>query len=414
MDVTIRLLLSPQKGWGRLEEDDPGGESSLVVRTSTSGDRDGGCSPHARMGGDEYARLRGNESWKRGDHLEAERWYTEALERCDASDERSKCLSNRAAVRLARGAYKEAMMDAQKAVQESPSWSKAYVRLGETLRALHNNSEAAECFAKALELHPDDRARKRALESLALLARGIKCKSERKVLPGMQFRPGELVADAEPGALGSLVKIFSTSKDPAVKLASVIQLSVLAAAPDQKKEFFGDRCAAVPLITYGQIEDLNRDCCPRGRLPPEVADMYERNVGTSYESSHPLTVAAFGFSRLLANQSACPPDFDVSLVMLRSASVMRVLSKLVTDTQGFDDAQNYLCQCYRSLMDTVAKGGARELSLALDFGVKESLEVLHRDAVQNDRASSATYLQRLIRQIVRHPDHPDNQVPLPS
>lgn len=374
----------------------------------------GAATLHVKMGGCDDARTRGNEAWKRGDHLEAERWYTEALEGSHTAEERAKCLSNRATVRMARGAGEEAWMDAKKAVEETPMWSKAHVRLGETLRALHRHSEAAECFAKALALQPDDRARERALQSLALLARGVKCQTQRKVMPGMQFRPGELVADAEPGAVGSLVKIFSTSKDRATKLASIIQLSVLAAAPDQKTEFFDGVCAVVPLITYAQVQDLDRDCCPRGGLPLALAEMYNRNVGTSYEASHPLTAAAFGFSRLVANKSACSSDLNLGLMMLRSAGIMRALSKLVTDTQGFDEAQSFLCECFRGVMDVVTKGGAQELSLALEFGVKESLEVLHRDAVQNDRASSATYLQRLLRQIIRHPDHPDNQVPAPS
>lgn len=358
-----------------------------------------------------HLREKGNEALRKGDPEEAERWYDLALEGCKNSDERAKCLSNRAATRMARGALEDAMSDAQDAVDNAPEWYKARARLGEVLRALGRHGEATVSFSRALDLHQDERSRERVVECISSLVRGVKVQSQRKVLPGMKYRYGELVADAEPGALSSLVEICTSTKDNVVRLAGILHLSLLAGAPDQKKNFFDGTRAIIPLIDFSMIEDLDRDCCARGSLPQRFKEIYKYHLGSDYDESHPLTVAAFGFSRIFANLSACPPDLDVGLEMLRSPSAMKALSKLVRDTQGFDAAQNFLCECYRHLTETVSKGGSRELEMALSSGLKESLEMLHRDAIQNDRSPVARYLERLLTQVIRHPDHPDNQVP---
>ena len=84
---------------------------------------------------------------------DAIRFYTESI----AGDPKDHTLfSNRSAAYLALGLYDPALQDAHHAIYLSPSWPKAYYRLGTAHEMLNQWNNAAQAFQKCLELDPNN------------------------------------------------------------------------------------------------------------------------------------------------------------------------------------------------------------------------------------------------------------------
>eukprot|EP00742_Colponemidia_sp_Colp-10_P001888 GILJ01002019.1.p1 GENE.GILJ01002019.1~~GILJ01002019.1.p1 ORF type:complete len:370 (-),score=49.89 GILJ01002019.1:251-1360(-) len=89
----------------------------------------------------------GNKAFAAGDYAEALRQYTSAI----AEDENNAILySNRAAANLKLGHFQDALNDAKKCTELSPTTPKGYFRLGEALRLLNRPQEALSAYKQAI------------------------------------------------------------------------------------------------------------------------------------------------------------------------------------------------------------------------------------------------------------------------
>lgn len=100
------------------------------------------------------------------------------------------------------------------------------------------------------------------------------------------------------------------TEDPWVRLASLLQLAVLASCPNHRGAFFepGTGAAAV-LASLAMREDLDTLFPPRKSLQkvsPLLTKTFEAVIGAPYDATHPKCVLAKAFSSLTEYESCCP------------------------------------------------------------------------------------------------------------
>ncbi|XP_038941300.1 tetratricopeptide repeat protein 1 isoform X1 [Rattus norvegicus] len=107
---------------------------------------------------EESAKLKeeGNEQFKRGDYVEAESSYSQALQMCPAcfQKDRSVLFSNRAAARMKQDKKEMAITDCSKAIQLNPTYIRAILRRAELYEKTDKLDEALEDYKSILETDP--------------------------------------------------------------------------------------------------------------------------------------------------------------------------------------------------------------------------------------------------------------------
>lgn len=98
----------------------------------------------------------GNEQFKRGDYIEAESSYSQALQMCPScfQKDRSVLFSNRAAARMKQDKKEMAISDCSKAIQLNPSYIRAILRRAELYEKTDKLDEALEDYKLILEKDP--------------------------------------------------------------------------------------------------------------------------------------------------------------------------------------------------------------------------------------------------------------------
>lgn len=107
---------------------------------------------------EESAKLKeeGNEQFKKGDYVEAESSYSQALQMCPAcfQKDRSVLFSNRAAARMKQDKKEMAITDCSKAIQLNPTYIRAILRRAELYEKTDKLDEALEDYKSILEKDP--------------------------------------------------------------------------------------------------------------------------------------------------------------------------------------------------------------------------------------------------------------------
>ncbi|CAO2642605.1 Tetratricopeptide repeat protein 1 [Lemmus lemmus] len=107
---------------------------------------------------EESAKLKeeGNEQFKRGDYIDAESSYSQALQMCPScfQKDRSVLFSNRAAARMKQDKKEMAINDCSKAIQLNPSYIRAILRRAELYEKTDKLDEALEDYKLILEKDP--------------------------------------------------------------------------------------------------------------------------------------------------------------------------------------------------------------------------------------------------------------------
>ncbi|XP_038184258.1 tetratricopeptide repeat protein 1 [Arvicola amphibius] len=107
---------------------------------------------------EESAKLKeeGNEQFKRGDYIDAESSYSQALQMCPScfQKDRSVLFSNRAAARMKQDKKEMAISDCSKAIQLNPSYIRAILRRAELYEKTDKLDEALEDYKLILEKDP--------------------------------------------------------------------------------------------------------------------------------------------------------------------------------------------------------------------------------------------------------------------
>ncbi|XP_054424074.1 tetratricopeptide repeat protein 1 [Pteronotus mesoamericanus] len=107
---------------------------------------------------EESTRLKeeGNEQFKKGDYVEAESSYSQALQMCPScfQKDRSVLFSNRAAARMKQDKKEMAISDCSKAIQLNPSYIRALLRRAELYENTDKLDEALEDYKSILEKDP--------------------------------------------------------------------------------------------------------------------------------------------------------------------------------------------------------------------------------------------------------------------
>lgn len=107
---------------------------------------------------EESTRLKeeGNEQFKKGDYIEAESSYSQALQMCPScfQKDRSILFSNRAAARMKQDKKEMAISDCSKAIQLNPTYIRAILRRAELYEKTEKLDEALEDYKSILEKDP--------------------------------------------------------------------------------------------------------------------------------------------------------------------------------------------------------------------------------------------------------------------
>ncbi|XP_004689879.1 PREDICTED: tetratricopeptide repeat protein 1 [Condylura cristata] len=98
----------------------------------------------------------GNEQFKKGDYIEAESSYSQALQMCPScfQKDRSILFSNRAAARMKQDKKELAISDCSKAIQLNPTYIRAILRRAELYEKTDKLDEALEDYKSILEKDP--------------------------------------------------------------------------------------------------------------------------------------------------------------------------------------------------------------------------------------------------------------------
>lgn len=98
----------------------------------------------------------GNEQFRRGDYIEAESSYSQALQMCPScfQKDRSVLFSNRAAARMKQDKKEMAISDCSKAIQLNPNYIRAILRRAELYEKTDKLDEALEDYKLILEKDP--------------------------------------------------------------------------------------------------------------------------------------------------------------------------------------------------------------------------------------------------------------------
>lgn len=100
-----------------------------------------------------HLKQQANKAFERGNLVEAEGLYTEAIE-LNPSGGLHFIYANRSALRLAQGNFQGALNDAQVAEAISPKWAQAFVRQADALSAMGEVERALAALSTALCLDP--------------------------------------------------------------------------------------------------------------------------------------------------------------------------------------------------------------------------------------------------------------------
>ncbi|CAK7304932.1 tetratricopeptide repeat protein 1 [Vulpes vulpes] len=107
---------------------------------------------------EESTRLKeeGNVQFKKGDYIEAESSYSQALQMCPScfQKDRSILFSNRAAARMKQDKKEMAISDCNKAIQLNPNYIRAILRRAELYEKTDKLDEALEDYKSILEKDP--------------------------------------------------------------------------------------------------------------------------------------------------------------------------------------------------------------------------------------------------------------------
>uniref|UniRef100_A0A671FQB1 Tetratricopeptide repeat protein 1 n=1 Tax=Rhinolophus ferrumequinum TaxID=59479 RepID=A0A671FQB1_RHIFE len=107
---------------------------------------------------EESTRLKeeGNEQFKKGDYIDAESSYSQALQMCPScfQKDRSILFSNRAAARMKQDKKEMAISDCSKAIQLNPTYIRAILRRAELYEKTDKLDEALEDYKSILEKDP--------------------------------------------------------------------------------------------------------------------------------------------------------------------------------------------------------------------------------------------------------------------
>eukprot|EP00325_Prymnesiales_sp_UTEX-LB-985_P023884 CAMPEP_0174720684 /NCGR_PEP_ID=MMETSP1094-20130205/34191_1 /TAXON_ID=156173 /ORGANISM="Chrysochromulina brevifilum, Strain UTEX LB 985" /LENGTH=361 /DNA_ID=CAMNT_0015921209 /DNA_START=84 /DNA_END=1169 /DNA_ORIENTATION=+ len=107
------------------------------------------------------AKEKGNKAFASGDYEAAIAAYTEAI----ATDPTDHALhSNRSAANAKKGAFKDALLDANKCIELKPDWAKGHSRRGAAYFGLQNWPAAQAAYEKSLELDPSSANAQKELE----------------------------------------------------------------------------------------------------------------------------------------------------------------------------------------------------------------------------------------------------------
>ncbi|XP_014641622.1 PREDICTED: tetratricopeptide repeat protein 1 [Ceratotherium simum simum] len=98
----------------------------------------------------------GNEQFKKGDYIEAESSYSQALQMCPScfQKDRSILFSNRAAARMKQDKKEMAISDCSKAIKLNPNYVRAILRRAELYEKTDKLDEALEDYKSILEKDP--------------------------------------------------------------------------------------------------------------------------------------------------------------------------------------------------------------------------------------------------------------------
>lgn len=120
----------------------------------------------------------GNELFKKGDYVEAEDIYSQALLKCPAlyQKERAILYSNRAAARLKQDKTEPALADCTKAIELNPDYIRALLRRAELYEKTDKLDEALADYKSVLE---KDLSCRQAKEACMRLPRQIEERNER-------------------------------------------------------------------------------------------------------------------------------------------------------------------------------------------------------------------------------------------
>ncbi|XP_072001574.1 tetratricopeptide repeat protein 1 [Engystomops pustulosus] len=120
----------------------------------------------------------GNKFFKKGDYIEAEDIYSQALLKCPAfyQNERAILYSNRAAARLKQDKNEPALTDCTKAIELNPDYIRALLRRAELYEKTDKLDEALADYKSVLE---KDLSCRQAKEACMRLPRQIEERNER-------------------------------------------------------------------------------------------------------------------------------------------------------------------------------------------------------------------------------------------
>ena len=360
----------------------------------------------------------GNEAFRRGDWTAASNLYAQALaliesdENGHETDLRSVLLSNSSAAKYKMSLFQEALQDADLAIAANGSSWKAHARRARALVPLKRFVEASVSFCLASQLSSDAATHRTDLvEAILNSVSGIRKRGVLVTKPGQKYGPGDVCVQAGKGAYRMLLKTVE-SDDVWVKYASLLQLSQLAQCPRHRELFLNKRGIQV-FCFHAQVSNLDKIFPPRRSLEqvsPLLSAKLKQLIGFEYEAMHPKCVLARGFAHLTEYQSCCP-HLNSGRIFLHDREVMSSMNTLVGETAMCPNSQQYLGSVAKVLVEEVGRGGNREIMLAIDQGLIESVTKLIRAANENEHIYCAKSFQNLLNKLLLHPDHPQNQIP---
>jgi len=250
---------------------------------------------------------------------------------------------------------------------------------------------------------------------------------------GQRYRPGDVFVQAGKGAYDALIELARGSTlqgdlrsvDVWVRYACLIQLAKLAACPLHRPAFLGLRgegggirvlCdyASIPVTEYDASFPPRKSLEEKSTRHQLLAKAFEQLVGKSYGAVHPKCVLAKAFAALTEYQSCCsPPCSPTGRVLLQNRYVMDCLGKLSEETCWCVTSQKWLAITAKALVEEVVRGQEKEIMLAIDHGLFDTMSKLIRAAKENEDSPCAESLTRLLNSLHIHPSHPQNQVPTP-
>ena len=137
---------------------------------------------------------KGNEAFKRGDHLEAYNLYSQALALADDQTGGLHLIySNRAATLLALERFEEALVDCEKVLELDPKFMKGYLRKALALKGLGRKKEALEVAKAGLGVEQNQKVV--GVPELIRLANTIRGELKSTVTKRSQQETEELVKD---------------------------------------------------------------------------------------------------------------------------------------------------------------------------------------------------------------------------